>query len=104
MSDHDLDPTADPDPSPSAEQTMGGIRSFKGWLHIPDMDTTASTSDDNPFAGPKLQPSRKVSVSMPTDEWLRQKLNKLVEGYASCESEVYSTTESSFNLISKVSE
>ena len=27
-----------------------------GWTHIPHMDTTASSGDDNPFAGPKAQP------------------------------------------------
>ena len=47
---------------------MTGIRSFIGWSHIPDMDTAASISDDNPFAGPKLQPTGKGLVCMPTDE------------------------------------
>ena len=39
----------DPDQPVSEEQnsrdTMQGIRSFMGWLHIPEMDSTASTSD-----------------------------------------------------------
>ena len=39
-----------------------------GWSHIPDMDTATSNSDDNPFAGPKLQPAGKVLVCMPTNE------------------------------------
>ena len=55
------------------------------------MDTVTSNSDDNPFAGLKLQPVGKVSVCMPTDEWLCKKLGKLnvtlVEGYLSCRSE-----------------
>ena len=59
------------------------------WKHIPDMDTT--TGDDNPFATPKLQPFSKVSMNMPTDEWLCKKLDKLnvilVEGYPSRSSE-----------------
>ena len=62
-----------------------------GWTHIPDMDTATSTSDDNPFAGPKTQPTGKVSVKMPTDEWLCKKMGKLnltlVEGYPSRSSE-----------------
>ena len=62
-----------------------------GWTHIPDMDAAAATSDDNPFAGPKAQPMGKVSVNMPTDEWLRRKMGKLnltlVEGYPSRSSE-----------------
>ena len=61
-----------------------------GWTHIPDMDTATSTSD-NPFAGPKTQPAGKVSVRMPTDEWLCRKMGKLnltlVEGYLSHSSE-----------------
>ena len=48
LSDQEPDATAaDPDQTLSQEQnyreTMRGIRSFMGWTHIPDMDTTAST-------------------------------------------------------------
>ena len=56
---------------------MRGIRSFMGWTHIPDMDTTTGSSEDNPFAGPKLQTPGKLSVQLPTDEWLCRKLSKL---------------------------
>ena len=56
---------------------MRGIRSYMGWTHIPDVDSGAKTSDDNPFAGPKLQAPGKVSVNLPTDEWLCNKLSKL---------------------------
>ena len=62
-----------------------------GWTDIPDIDTATSTSDDNPFAGPRTQPTGKVSVKMPTDEWLCKKMGKLnltlAEGYPSCSSE-----------------
>ena len=62
-----------------------------GWNHIPEMDTTASRSEDNPFAGPKTQPTLNVSVSMLTDEWLCSKMGKvnltLTEGYPSRSSE-----------------
>ena len=38
-----------------------------GWSHIPNMDTAALNSDNNPFAGgPKLQPAGNVFVCMPT--------------------------------------
>ena len=71
----------DPDQSLSEEQsyteTMRGIRSYMGWTHIPDVDAGVKTSDDNPFAGPKLQVPGKVSVNLPTDEWLVNKLSKL---------------------------
>ena len=51
------------------------------------MDTTGGSSDDNPFAGPRLQTPGKVSVQLPTDEWLCRKLAKLnltlTDGYSS---------------------
>ena len=84
-----------PDQPVSEEQnyrdTMQGIRSFMGWSHIPELDNTTSTSDDNPFAGPKTVTTGKVSVKMPTEDWLCRKLAKLnltlVEGYPSHGSE-----------------
>ena len=96
LSDQDPDATvANPDQTLSEDQnyreTMRGIRSYMGWTDIPDIDTTTSTSDDNPFAGPRTQPTGKVSVKMPTDEWLYKKMGKLnltlVEGYPSRSSE-----------------
>ena len=48
---------------------MQGIRSFMGWSHIPEMDSTATTSDDNLFAGPKTVAPGKVFVKMPTEDW-----------------------------------
>ena len=35
-----------------------------GWTHIPDIDSSAAASDDNPFAGPKVgaTPHRQVAV------------------------------------------
>ena len=72
-------------------ETMRGIRSFMGWSHIPDMDKATSTSDDNPFSGPKAHPAGKVSVTMPMDECLCSKMGKLnltlTEGYPSRSSE-----------------
>ena len=49
---------------------MRGIRSYMDWTHIPDIDSSAATSGDNPFAISKLQTPGKVSVPLPTDEWL----------------------------------
>ena len=70
---------------------MQGIRSYMGSSQIPEVDNTAATSDDNPFTGPKTVTPGKVSVKMPTEEWLCKKLGKLnlilVEGYPSCGSE-----------------
>ena len=51
------------------------------------MDSGTKSSDDNPFAGPKMQTPGKISVALPTDEWLCSKLSKLnltlVQGYPS---------------------
>ena len=48
---------------------------------------SSNPSDDNPFAGPKAPVPNKVSVQMPTEEWLCKKLSKLnltlIEGYPS---------------------
>ena len=88
--DHEVSFT-NPDQSLSEEQsyreTMRGIQSYMGWTHIPDVNSGTKTSDDNPFAGPKLQTPGKVSVNLPMDEWLCNKLSKLnltlVQGYPS---------------------
>ena len=85
----------EPDQPVSEEQnyrdTMQGIRSFMGWSDIPELESTTSTTDDNPFAGPKTVAPGKVSVRMPTEDWLCRKLAKLnltlVEGYPSRGSE-----------------
>ena len=72
-------------------ETMRGIRLFMGWSNIPDMDSATTGSDDNPFSGPKVSVPGKISVQMPTEDWLCKKLSKLnatlVEGYLSPSSE-----------------
>ena len=60
----------------TCRETMRGIRSFMGWTHVPDMDSS-NPSDDNPFAGPKTPAPSKISVQMPTEDWLCRKLSKL---------------------------
>ena len=83
------------DQVPSEEQTyretMKGIRSYMGWSDIPDLDSANTASDDNPFSGPKTATPGKVSVQMPTEDWLCKKIAKLnltlVEGYPSQSSE-----------------
>ena len=99
----------DPDQSLSEEQsyreTMRGIRSYMGWTHVPDIDTGARTSDDNPFAGPKLQTAGKVSVNLPTDEWLCNKLSKLnltlVQAYPSRTTEAGTLQRDQFVRLAK---
>ena len=71
LSDNPKVSLTDPDQSLSEEQsyreTMRGIRSYMGRTHVPDMDSGTKTSDDNPFAGPKLQTPGKVSVNLPME-------------------------------------
>ena len=57
-----------------------------GWHKIPEFDSVSS-SDDNPFAGSRVQPTGKVSVKLPVGDWLCRKMEKLnvtiTEGYPS---------------------
>ena len=104
MSDAQDATITNPKQSLSEEQTyretMRGIQSFMGWTHIPDIDSSAGKSEDNPFAGLKLQTPGKVSVHLTTDEWLRRKLSKLnltlVEGYPSHSSETWGLQKDHF--------
>ena len=108
LSDPDQDlTTADTDQAISEEQTyqetVCGIRSFMGWTHIQDNDTSSSSADDNPFQAPKQQPLG--SVKLPTDEWLCQKMDKLnvtpVEGYPSRASEADGLQKEQFVKVGK---
>ena len=55
-----------------------------GWHKVPEFESVSS-SDDNPFAGSRVQPTGKVSVKLPVDDWLCKKMEKLnltiTEGY-----------------------
>ena len=57
-------------------ERLSGVRSFMGWHQIPEFDSVSS-SDDNPFASSQVQPTRKVSVKLPVDDWLCRKMEKL---------------------------
>ena len=81
-------------------ETMRCIHSFMGWSHVLDIDSATNTSEDNPFAGPKVPGPGKVSVQMSTEDWLCKKLQKLnttvVEGYPSRGSEAGSLSKDVF--------
>ena len=70
----------------SYRETIRGVRSFMGWHKIPEFDSVSS-SDDNPFASSRVQPTGKVSMKVPVDNWLCRKMEKLnltiTEGYPS---------------------
>ena len=75
----------------SYRETIRGVRSFMGWHKIPEFNSV-SFSDDNPFAGSRVQPTGKVSVKLPVDDWLCQNMEKLnltiTEGYPSRNTEI----------------
>ena len=65
-------------------ETMRGVRSFMNWHKIPEFETVSSAADDNPFPGARVQPTSKVSVKLPVDDWLCRKmstLNLTITGY-----------------------
>ena len=78
---------ADQEPTEEANyrETMRGVRSFMNWHKIPEFETVSSAADDNPFAGARVQPTGKVSVKLPVDDWLCRKMSTLnltiTEGY-----------------------
>ena len=61
------------------------------------MDTHTSGPEDNPFAVPKQQPVGKVSVTLPTDDWLCRTIDglnlTLTQGYPSRISEAGGSAE-----------
>ena len=94
---------------PSAEQTyretMRGIRSYMGWTSIPDVDSSNTASDGNPFSGPKVPVPGKISVNMPTEDQLCEKLSTLnltlVEGYLTRSSEAGGLLKDQFLRLAK---
>ena len=70
----------------SYRETIRGVRSFMGWHKIPEFNSVSSL-DDNLFASSRVQPTGKVSVKLPVDDWLCGKMEKLnlpiTEGYPS---------------------
>ena len=70
-------------------ETVRSVRSYMGWHHVPTFETTFSDPDktNNPWKGKNPQKPTRVSVAMPPDDWLCQKLERLnltaLEGYPS---------------------
>ena len=53
----------------SSRETVRGVGSYMGWDFIPDLESSATSSSDNPWAGGHPQPVGKVSVAFPAEEW-----------------------------------
>ena len=70
-------------------KTVRSVRAFMGWNFIPDfeLDTGGTDSSNNPWKGKNPKKTGKVSVEMPADDWLCQKMEQLncvaAEGYPS---------------------
>ena len=70
-------------------ETVRSVRSFMGWSHIPVYESDLSEPDksNNPWKGKNPKKPARISVAMPPDDWLCQKLEKLnttvAEGYPS---------------------
>ena len=71
------DPDSEPTEEANYRETMRGVRSFMNWHKVPEFETVSSTADDNPFAGAHVQPTGKVSVKLPVDDWLCRKMSRL---------------------------
>ena len=70
-------------------ETVRSVRSFMGWTHIPDFESDLNEPDksNNPWKGKNPKRPARISVEMPPDDWLCQKLERLntvvAEGYPS---------------------
>ena len=70
-------------------ETVRSVRSFMGWDYIPVFESDLAEPDksNNPWRGKHPRKPARISVAMPPDDWLCQKLEKLnttvAEGYPS---------------------
>ena len=70
-------------------ETVRSVRAFMGWHHIPTFESDYSEPDksNNPWKGKHPRKPTRISVAMPPDDWLCQKLECLnvtvAEGYPS---------------------
>ena len=73
----------------NCRETVRSVRSFMGWNHIPVFEADFGEPDksNNPWKGKVPKRPARVSVAMPPDDWLCQKLERLnttvAEGYPS---------------------
>ena len=73
----------------SYRETVRSVRAFMGWNHIPTFESDFAEPDksNNPWKGKQPRKPTRISVAMPPDDWLCQKLERLnltiAEGYPS---------------------
>ena len=60
-------------------ETVRAVRAFLGWSHIPNFEYSATDGDrsDNPWKGKHPHKTGKISVELPADDWLYNKMEKL---------------------------
>ena len=60
-------------------ETVRSVRSFMGWDFIPvfESDLTEPDKSNNPWRGKHPRKPARISVAMPPDDWLCQKIEKL---------------------------
>ena len=70
-------------------ETVRSVYAFMGWNFIPDfeLDNRGTESSNNPWKGKNHKKTGKMSVEIPADDWLCQKIERLncvaAEGYPS---------------------
>ena len=71
--------TDKPEEEMSYREMVRSIRAFMGWNFIPDFELEYSDPDksNNPWHGKNPRSTSKVSVAMPADDWLCQKLERI---------------------------
>ena len=73
----------------SYRETVRSVRAFMGWHHIPAFETDYAEPEksNNPWKDKNPRKPTRISVAMPPDDWLCQKLERLnltvAEGYPS---------------------
>ena len=60
-------------------ETVRSVRSFMDWHHIPTFESDFSEPDksNNPWKGKQPRKPTRISVAIPPDDWLCQKLERL---------------------------
>ena len=60
-------------------ETVHSVHSFMGWDHIPvfESDLLEPDKSNNPWKGKGPKKLDRISVAMPPDDWICQKLEKL---------------------------
>ena len=97
-------PEQESDQQQSKEQnyweTVKDIQSFMEWHQVPEFESSASSKYDNPFVGPRTQPTGKISVKIASDDSLCLEIEKLnltlIEGYPTCSTDTNGLSRDKF--------